>query len=125
LTSEKLQELASLLLARRESLNLSAREVARRAGVDVGVVIRLERADNPRPRLENLKAIGEVLGIPAADLYAAADALPVGQLPSLRPYMRAKYRDLSDEALAEVEAFIDELTAKHGTAGPMNGEDEK
>lgn len=125
MASEQLRELAALLTERRTALHLSAREVARRAGVDVGVVIRLERADNPRPRLENLKAIGEVLGIPAADLYAAADALPMGQLPSLRPYMRAKYRDLPDEALAEVEAFIAELSAKHDVRGPAEHEDER
>lgn len=124
MASDELQRLATLLSERRTAVGLSAREVARRAGVDVGVVIRLERADNPKPRLENLKAIGEVLGIPAADLYAAADALPVGQLPSLRPYMRAKYRGLPDEALAEVEAFIDQLAAKHGGRRPTDHEDE-
>ncbi|SHH31115.1 Transcriptional regulator, contains XRE-family HTH domain [Jatrophihabitans endophyticus] len=118
-----MQQLADMLKSRRESLNLSAREVARRAGLDTGVIIRLERAANPTPRLENLKAIGEVLGIPAADLYAAAHALPVGQLPSLRPYMRAKYRQLPDEAVAEVESFIEQLTRRHGS-GPRPHQDE-
>ena len=119
-----LQQLATLLRERRTKLGLSAREVARRADLDVSVIIRLEKADNPRPRLESLKQIAEVLGIPAADLYAAADALPLGQLPSLRPYMRAKYRELPDDAVAEVEAFIDKLARKHGERGPQNFEDE-
>jgi transcriptional regulator with XRE-family HTH domain len=113
-----------MLGSRRRSLGLSAREVARRADIDVGVVIRLERAENPRPRLENLRAIGEVLGIPTADLYTAADALPAGQLPSLRPYMRTKYRQLPDDALAEVESFIEELSRKYGGRGPIDHEDE-
>jgi transcriptional regulator with XRE-family HTH domain len=124
MTPERLDQLAKLLSSRRQSLGLSAREVARRADIDVGVVIRLERAENPRPRLENLKAIGEVLGIPAADLYTAADAMPAGQLPSLRPYMRAKFRDLPDDAVAEVESFIEQLARKHGGRGPIDHEDE-
>ncbi|MGI8761963.1 MAG: helix-turn-helix domain-containing protein [Jatrophihabitantaceae bacterium] len=119
----KLVELAAILQKRREQLGLSAREVARRAGIDVGAVIRLENATKQQPRLETLKALGEVLGIPTADLYVAVDALPAGELPSLRPYMRAKYRDLPDEALAEVESFIDQLGRRH-SRGPRDNEDE-
>jgi transcriptional regulator with XRE-family HTH domain len=124
MTPKRLNELAEMLMTRRRDLGLSAREVARRADIDVGVVIRLERSENPRPRLENLKAIGEVLGIPAADLYTTADALPAGQLPSLRPYMRTKYRQLPDDALAEVESFVKELRRKYGGRGPIDHEDE-
>lgn len=121
---EEIHELATILRTRRETLNLTVREVARRAEIDVSVISRLERGQNPRPRMETLRAIGEVLGIPTADLYTTAAALPAGQLPSLRPYMRAKYRDLPDEAVAEVEQFIDELAAKHRTGGPRSHEDE-
>lgn len=121
---ENMNTLATLLLRRRNELALSAREVGRRAGIDPNVVTRLERAETARPRMDQLNAIGEVLGIPAADLYAAVNALPGGQLPSLRPYMRAKYRDLPEAALTEVEAFINGLVAEHGGKGPRPHEDE-
>lgn len=116
--------LATLLRTHREQLGLTAREVARRSGVDVGTVTRMERQQIPYPRPDSLVAIGDTLGIPAADLFAVADWLPKHQLPAFQPYLRAKY-DLSDEAAEQVEAFLDRLRDKHGADGPNDGEDER
>ena len=63
------------------------------------------------------------LGVPAGDLFAAADYLHTSDLPSLRPYMRAKYRDLPEEAVDELERYVTELTRRH-TSGPRDREDE-
>ncbi len=116
--------LAYLVRSHREKLGLSASEVARQAGVNVGTVTRLELKQIPNPRPDSLLAIGHVLGIPAADLFATTDWLPKGELPSFTPYLRAKYGDLPDEALGEVEEFFSRLRDKHGLHGPINGEDE-
>lgn len=70
MTPEQAAQLAELLRTHRQRLGLSAHEVARRAGVNVGTVTRIEKEQIPSPRPENLIAIGEVLGIPAADLFA-------------------------------------------------------
>jgi transcriptional regulator with XRE-family HTH domain len=121
---DEAQKLADLLRMKRETLGLSAHEVARRAGVNVGTVTRIELAQIPSPRPESLTAIGDVLGIPAADLFAVADWLPRKELPTFRPYLRAKYRELPDEAIAEIEGFLTQLARKHGVGGPADGEDE-
>lgn len=123
MTPDQTEHLAALLRAKRQELGISAREVARRAGVDVGTVSVTERGLNPRPKPDILRAIGGVLGIPAADLYTMVNWLPEAELPTLRSYMRAKYHDLPEEAVDEVERFIARLEKKHRT-GPMNGEDE-
>ena len=90
MTPEETDQLARLIRERREEIHLSASEVARRAGVTPGTVTRIELGQIASPRPENLTAIGTVLGIPAADLFALTDWLPKGQLPTFgrRTYAR-------------------------------------
>jgi transcriptional regulator with XRE-family HTH domain len=123
MTDDEREELAETVRQARQARGFTAREVARRAGVDVGVVTKLERCEIGQPRVENVRAIAVVLGIPLADIYARMHWLPATELPTLRPYMRAKYTNLTDADLAEVERFISELTQKQGT-GPVDNEDE-
>lgn len=78
---------------------------------------------NPRVRGETLQALAHALELPISDLLTAAQLVPAAELPTLRPYMRAKYADLPDEALDEVAHFIDELQQRHGH-GPAANEDE-
>ena len=125
MNSEQAARLAELLRRKRQDAGLTAREVARRAGVDVGTVTRIELAQIPRPRPDSLRAIGEVLSIPAADLFAATDWLPREELPSFRPYLRTKYRELPPEAVAEIEGLFDRLARDHGSDGPVGDEDER
>jgi cytochrome c553 len=83
----------------------------------------LERQKIAQPRIESVRAIAQVVGIPLADVYAMLHWLPAEELPTLRPYMRAKYAELSDDELASVEAFVAQLTERHGH-GPRDHEDE-
>ena len=124
MTPEEARQLAELLRSHRVAHGLAAREVARRAGVDVGTVTRLEQGQILSPRAENLRAIGEVLSIPAADLFAVAAWLPKDELPSFRPYLRSKYRELPPEAIAEIEAVFERLACDYGARGPVDREDE-
>lgn len=59
-----------------------------------------------------------------SDLYVQIGWLPASELPTLAPYMRAKYHDLPEMAIDEVEALIAELRSKHHLTGPADGEDE-
>lgn len=124
MTPDEARHLADLLRSHRLAQGLAAREVARRAGVDVGTVTRLEQGQILSPRAENLRAIGEVLHIPAADLFAVAAWLPKDELPSFRPYLRSKYRDLPPEAIAEIEAVFERIARDYGARGPVDHEDE-
>lgn len=124
MTPEEAKRLAANLQAQRIAKGLSAHEVARRAGVNVGTVTRIELGQIGSPRPENLIAIAAVLDIQVADIFATANWVEKDQLPSFAPYMRAKYRDLPEEALQELKTFFNETARRYGTAGPANGADE-
>lgn len=113
-----------MLRQHRLAVGLSAREVARRANVDVGTVTRLELGQILSPRPENLRSIAAVLDIPVADLFAVADWLPKDDLPTFRPYLRSKYRDLPPEAVKEIEDVFERLARDHRLEGPRDHEDE-
>lgn len=115
--------LAELIRSRRHELGISGSELARRAGIDKGLLTLLDQRKIKQPRVETLRALATALEIPLADIYSATNWLPENALPSLRPYMRAKYEQLPDEAVAEVEAVIAKLTRRYG-GGPAAGEDE-
>jgi transcriptional regulator with XRE-family HTH domain len=129
MNEQQAKQLSNLLASKRAAAGLSAAEVARRAGVDVGTVWRIERGMIASPRAKTLQAIGEVLGIPASDLFAIAPWVTAEELPTIRPYLRTKYRSLPPSAMKELEAHFADLANKHGISfdandGPRNGEDE-
>src|SRR5690349_16281557 len=98
------KRLAKLLKERRLKAALSAQEVARRSGVNVASISRLEHAEIPSPRADSLTAIAKVIGLPATDLFVCADWIPDDQLPTFEPYLDTKYRNLSPTALSELKA---------------------
>lgn len=125
LTSEQARQLAEILRSRRTSLGLSMREVAAAAGFNVATVFQLEAGTNLSPLPDTLRAIAEVLRLNVSDLYTIADWLPAGELPTLKPYLRAKYRDLDERAIADIEAYANKRSQRHGGRGPIEREDEQ
>jgi transcriptional regulator with XRE-family HTH domain len=124
MTPEEAQRLAQRLRKDREQHGLSAHEVARRAGVNVGTVTRIELGQIASPRPENLLAIAAVLDIPASDIFALANWVQPDDLPSFSPYMRAKYSSLPESAFREMQTFFDSMAVKYGAKGPALREDE-
>lgn len=129
MNEQQAKQLSALLASKRAAAGLSAAEVARRAGVDVGTVWRIERGMIASPRAKTLQAIGEVLGIPAGDLFEVAPWVTREELPTIKPYLRTKYRELPPDAVQEIEAQFAEIARRHGVSfdhndGPLNGEDE-
>lgn len=128
MTPEQAKQLADLLTTKQAATGLSGAEVARRAGVDAGTVSRIERGQIPNPTAKTLLALGEVLGIPESELFAVAPWATPQELPTIRPYLRTKYR-MPESAMQEIEAQFDAIARKHGISfdpqhGPTNGEDE-
>lgn len=126
--TQQAKRLADLLVARRVAAGLSTSEVARRAHVNKATVSHLERG-NASPKAGTLQAIGEVLGIPASDLFAIAGWVTPKELPTIRPYLRTKYRRLPADAVREIEDHFAAIAQKHGISfdpdsGPLDGEDE-
>jgi hypothetical protein len=91
MTPEQTMKLINLLGQKRKESGLSVNEVARRANVDPGTVWRIEQGMIATPRAESLMAIGGVLGILPADLFATVGWLTADELPTIGPYLRAKY----------------------------------
>jgi len=118
------KELGSYLRRHREAVGLTARALAAEVGTEHTKIIRIEAGRFVYPKADLLGRIAETLKIPTEDVLTMA-GYPTGKkLPNLRPYMRAKYRDLPTEAVDEVEAFVAELQRKHARPGPRDGEDE-
>lgn len=124
MTPQETQRLATRLRAERERHSLSAHEVARRAGINVGTVTRIELGQIVSPRPENLLAIAAVLDIPASDIFALANWVQPDDLPNFSSYLRAKYGSLPEAAFHEMQTFFDSLALKYGTQGPAPHEDE-
>jgi transcriptional regulator with XRE-family HTH domain len=125
LTPEQARQLAEIFRSRRTALGLSMREVATAAGFNVATVFQLEAGTNLSPLPDTLRAIAEALSLSVSDLYAVADWLPAGELPTLKPYLRAKYRDLDEQAIADIEAYANQRARRHGGTGLVNREDEQ
>jgi transcriptional regulator with XRE-family HTH domain len=125
LTPAQAHQLAELLRTHRQAAGLSMRQLARATGLSVSVISKLEAGSLPNPLPETLKPIARVLGLHMSDLFLVADWLPAGELPTLRPYLRAKYHDLDEDAIAALEDYAEKLTQQHGGTGPIDREDEQ
>ncbi|MBB2890940.1 helix-turn-helix domain-containing protein [Flexivirga oryzae] len=122
---ERAAELGTYFKRKRHEARLSTYDVSEKAGVIQSQVVRIENGQIRSPAPDTLQRIAEVLKAPLADVFALAGyPLPKG-LPGLRPYMRAKYRTMSPEALDEIEAFVAKLATQHDLSGPASGEDEQ
>lgn len=123
---EQAQELGRYLRRHRKDLRMATRQLAEHAGVDRTTIIRLEKGEFGRPNPEILRLVADALNISVADVFALADyALPT-DLPTLKPYLRTKYRDLPNEDIERIEAYAATLAKRHGIqlSGPAAGEDE-
>lgn len=118
------REFGTYLRTHREAAGISIRGLAAQVGIDQAQIIRMEQGTVASPRADVLGRIADVLDLPLADVLTLAGYPTTKKLPNLRPYMRAKYRDLPTEAVDEVEAFIEQLSRRHGH-GPAEGEDER
>lgn len=123
------KEIGRYLATKRKEAGLGVIEVCRRAGIDRSTLWRIEQGMIANPRADSLQFIAEAVGIPASDLLAEFGWVPPQELPTIRPYLRTKYRQLPDAAVREIEAHFDEVARRHGisfdrTDGPVDGEDE-
>lgn len=124
---DQAKRLGALIRYRREAVGWSLRQLEERTSIDNSLLTRMEQGRILKPAPDNVRRIAEALDIPLADLYALADWAVPTELPSPGPYLRAKYRDLSESALRALTRDVDQLLARHGidmTSGPAPGEDE-
>lgn len=123
---EQAKQLGAYLREARQAAGMSGPALAAAAGIDQATVVRLEQGAFANPTPEKLAAIGKALDLPLADIFTLADYPMPTELPSFTPYLRSKYRDLPDSAVADMERYFEKLAKKHGfdPNGPAPGQDE-
>lgn len=124
LTPTQARSLGQFIRRVREQRGLGIRGLESASGVNVSSLFSLERGDILAPQPDTLKAIASALRLPVSDLYTVAGWLPANELPTLKPYLRAKYRDLDETAIADLEHYAEVLRRRHGGTGPQAHEDE-
>ncbi len=124
---DQAKRLGALIKAKRAEAGVSLPKLEALTGIDDGLLSRMESGLILTPSPDKLGRIADALKIPLADLYALADYAAPSQLPSMRPYLRTKYRELPEEAAEQLDAYVKRLAKKHGVdlSGPAPGEDEE
>lgn len=110
----------------RQEQKLSVRGLASKAGLDSGELSRIENGTR-HPRPDKLKALATALDVPLADMFAMAGYTIPYDLPSMAPYLRARYGHLPEETLDAVNDYLERLIDEHGLDldGPTKLEDER
>ncbi len=109
----KNRKLGDDIRERREARNLDIRNCAERSGFHRSYWNKLEDGHYNSPSPKHLRVIGKVLRCPLDDLYSLAGHTPSEELPTIGPYLRAKY-DLPRGATAELERYFDYLRDYYG-----------
>jgi transcriptional regulator with XRE-family HTH domain len=120
------QRLGEWLRERRHEAGIGTTELAKRTGINDATITRIEQGAIASPDPHKLRLISQELDLSLADVYAMAGYAAPTDLPSFRPYLRRKYRDLPDEAIEDLEQAFQRIVKKHGYEpdGPRDGEDE-
>lgn len=110
----------------REKRKLSMRGLASEAGIDSGALTRIEHGKVGSPQPDTLKALAMTLQVPLADMFAMADYVIPYDLPSITPYLQARYGQLPEDALVSIDSYLRQLIDEHGLDpdGPRDLEDE-
>lgn len=113
MSQTQLKKLGRVIARERAKAKLTQRELAEKAGVVHGTIWHLERGDFKRPDPEKLQRIAEALGLNAADFFALVGYIHTDHLPSLDPYLRAKFGDdLSARDRKDIEHYVEQRRAK-------------
>jgi transcriptional regulator with XRE-family HTH domain len=100
----------------RRAAGMSLRACASAAAVDTTWLSRMERGDYRSPDPRHLQRVAGALDIDVTDLYVAAGYQSAKSLPTLVPYLRAKYDDLPADAIGDLERHFALLRSHYGRA---------
>ena len=106
--------LGALVRSKREALDLSLRDLAVRCGVHFSMLGRIEQGQIKAPAPEILQAIAHALDADVQDFYALCGYTISDRLPSFSPYLRSKYGAMPDAAVAELEAYFEDIRKRYG-----------
>jgi transcriptional regulator with XRE-family HTH domain len=113
---KRAQALGAYLKDRRSALGLSTRALASLCNVNMATIVRLEQGAFIDPRPETLRAVAEGLGVSPSELLILAGYVLPEDLPSFDSFLRAKYPELPNSAIAELES----VAKRHGLKSTSN-----
>ena len=114
--------LGEFVKQQRQAKGLTGQALAKAAGVDKGVLSRIERGETTQPSPRVLLAIARALEMDGADLYLQLGSPAGSALPSIEPYLRAKF-DLPDEAVSQIAEIVDMYNERYGGKEGDDGSD--
>ena len=108
----------------RERAGLSLRNLEAITGISRPTLNRLEldQVDNPSPSM--LHRLAEALELNSDDLFAFVGYRPSKSLPSLAPYLRAKYQ-LPPDAVAEANEALQNILERYDHTNTAASADER
>lgn len=96
----------------RERLGLSLRNLEAITGISRPTLNRLELDQVESPNPAHLQTLADALELNSSDLFALVGYRPDTTLPSLTPYLRAKYR-LPPDAIAEAHEAVRRILERY------------
>lgn len=123
---DQARALGTFLRGRRQELGLSTTQLGEAAEVNQATIVRLEQGKFVAPAPDTLARVARALKVSSSEVFALADYVGSEDLPSFKPYLRTKYRDLPTGEIEAIEKYAARLAKKHGIRldGPAPGEDE-
>lgn len=116
-----LEKLGRLLRKARNDQAIPIRKLSKDSGVSQGSIIGLEQAEYQSVNPDKLRSLASVLGLNSRDLFAIAGLLPDEEQPTISGLLHLNYRSLPDEAVDEIQNFVDYQVRKHsGDGQPRN-----
>ena len=98
----------------RVQLGISARELARRAGLADSTIVRIEQGAFAEPDPTTLESIAGALGIDRAEMYRLVDYEPPIGLLSLDEFLTARYPTLPATGRNEIDTHARKVLHRHG-----------
>ena len=116
MSSADAKKLGAAITRRRKAKGLTQPELAAAVGVPDSTIYRLERGEFKAPSPEKLQRIARRLDMEFEELFELAGYAAPG-LPDVPVYLRRKFDDLSDEGLARVERYIEQVRKQEAKGG--------
>lgn len=106
MNQEQARRLGRYIRRLRRARKLAASRLAPSVGVDASQILRLERGEVSAPQAALLTRIADYFEIPISDLFVLAGYPVDSSLPSIEPYLRARYPTLSERAIRRAVAIV-------------------
>lgn len=121
MTDDAARRFGEYLRDLRAQRKQSVRGLAAAAGIDSGTVTRLEQGSIHAPSPDTLKQLASALDVPLADLFVMAGYIMPQELPSITPYVHARYRHLPHTTRLKIAEYCNRQINMHDNKESQEG----